>query len=229
MVNTAIILAGGLGTRIKDTVPNLPKPMAPINGRPFLEYQIDYLIQQGITKIILSVGYLKEAIINHFGNQYKKASIEYSIESSPLGTGGALMLALKNQTEPVLVINGDTFFEIDLMELAKLHHVNNSKLTIALFRTDPIKRYMGIEIGNNGEILTLKMSSNASLINGGIYLIEPFFFDSLDFETGKKFSFEDDILVKIVENGDNLFGKEFAGLFIDIGIPDDYYRAQELL
>mgnify|MGYP006438891509 FL=1 len=93
---TAIILAGGLGTRLKDTVPMVPKPMAPINHRPFLEYLMDYWILQGVTKFILSVGYLKDLIINHFGNKYKGISIEYVVESEQLGTGGGLLLASKN-------------------------------------------------------------------------------------------------------------------------------------
>ena len=109
-VRTAIILAGGLGARLNNTVPNLPKPMAPINNRPFLEHQMDYWIGQGINRFILSVGYLKDLIIDHFGDKYKKASIEYAIEHKPLGTGGGLLLAAKNITEPFLVLNGDTFF-----------------------------------------------------------------------------------------------------------------------
>ena len=102
MITTSIILAGGLGTRLKKTIPNLPKPMAPVNGRPFLEYQIDFLIHQGITKIIISVGYLSQIIIDHFGNKYKNVSIEYSKENTPLGTGGGLMIALKNLKNPVI-------------------------------------------------------------------------------------------------------------------------------
>ena len=228
MVKTAIILAGGLGTRLKDTVPDLPKPMAPINNRPFLEYQLEYLIDQGITYVIISVGYLKEAITDHFGNQYKGVSIEYSIESSPLGTGGALMMALNNQTEPVIVLNGDTFFEIDLRSLTKFHLISKSILTFSLYRTDPNRRFTGIEIGNDGKILTLKMNPNANLINGGVYLIDPHFFQSLDYQIGDKFSFEEDILERQVENGSKFYCKEFTSQFIDIGIPEDYYRAQEL-
>jgi len=227
VITTSIILAGGLGTRLKKTIPKLPKPMAPINGRPFLEYQIDFLIHQGITKIIISVGYLSQIIIDHFGNKYKNVSIEYSKENTPLGTGGGLMKALKNQKKPVLVINGDTFFKIDLIEFEKFHSFNNSNLTISLFRTNPKKRYMGIDIDSKGEIISL--ASDSDLVNGGVYIVEPTIFNSFNYQLGDKFSFEDDILFELVNNSLKLFGKEFEGIFIDIGIPEDYYRAHELL
>jgi D-glycero-alpha-D-manno-heptose 1-phosphate guanylyltransferase len=233
VIKTAIILAGGLGTRLRDTIPNIPKPMAPINNRPFLEHQMDYLIHQGIRKFILSVGYLNHIIINHFGCKYKNASIEYTIEDAPLGTGGGLILALKNQTEAVLVINGDTFFEVNLMELTSFHFIRKSQLTLSLFRTNPIKRYMGVEMDSNGEILTLKsdlkLPSSSNLVNGGLYIIEPSLVSSFGYKLGQKFSFEDDILSKLLDSNVKLFGKEFKGVFIDIGIPKDYYRAQELL
>ena len=232
MVTTAIILAGGLGTRLNKTIPNLPKPMAPINGRPFLEYQMDYLIDQGITKFILSVGYLNKIIIDHFGSKYKNVSLEYSIENAPLGTGGGLIMALKGLTESVLVVNGDTFFEVNLYDLSSFHNNNKSKLTLSLFRTDQTKRYMGIEIGSNGAILTLKsevqVSASSSLANGGVYLIEPLVFNSLGYEVGDKVSLEDEILPNINGNSMALFGLEFKGMFIDIGVPEDYYRAQEI-
>ncbi|MDC1027461.1 nucleotidyltransferase family protein [Candidatus Thioglobus sp.] len=233
MVTTAIILAGGLGTRLKGTVPNLPKPMAPINNRPFLEYQIDYWISQGITKFILSIGYLNEVIINHFGDKYKNVSIKYSIESTPLGTGGGLMLALKNQVEPVLVLNGDTFFKVDLEELSSFHFISKSKWTLSLFRTNQTTRYLNIKQASNGEILELKpevkLSISSNLANGGVYLVEPSVFNLLDYKKGEKVSLEDDILSNLVDNSIKLFGKEFEGFFIDIGVPEDYYRAQEFL
>jgi len=121
VVNTAIILAGGLGTRLKEVAPNTPKPMVIINGRPFLEYQMEYWINQGITRFILSVGYLKDLIINHFGDSFNGASIEYVVEPKPLGTGGGMLLAAKNITEIFIVLNGDTYIEVDLNSLYKFH------------------------------------------------------------------------------------------------------------
>ncbi len=233
MVKTAIILAGGLGTRLKDTVPDLPKPMAPINNRPFLEYQMDYWINQGINRFILSVGYLSEIIINHFGYKYQDAILKYSIESNPLGTGGALIQALKNLNEPVLVINGDTFFEVDLQELYSFHCSNESIFTLSLYKVNESKRYLGIDVANSGKILEFSSSTSeslsAQLVNGGAYIVDPLTINTINFKNKGKLSLEDDILIRLLDEMLPLFGKEFKGKFIDIGIPKDYYRAKEFL
>jgi D-glycero-alpha-D-manno-heptose 1-phosphate guanylyltransferase len=233
MVKTAIILAGGLGTRLKDTVPDLPKPMAPIKGRPFLEYQMDFWINQGINRFILSVGYLSDIIINHFGYKYRGAILEYSVESNPLGTGGALIQALKNLSEPVLVINGDTFFEVDLKVLYSFHCSNESVFTLSLYKVNESKRYLGIDVANNGKILELCSSNgeplSAQLVNGGAYIVDPLTINTINFKDKVKLSLEDDILIRLLDEMLPLFGKEFKGKFIDIGIPKDYYRAKEIL
>ena len=230
-VRIAIILAGGLGTRLKETVPNLPKPMAPIRNRPFLEHQMDYWIKQGINRFILSVGYLKELIIEHFGNTYKGIPIEYAIENEPLGTGGGLLLAEKGLTEPFLVLNGDTFIEVDLDNLYEFHLERKSEWTFSLFRTSQFERYMGIDVSPNGEILSLKSESKKSsgLANGGVYLIEPSVLGSLTFKAGDKASLEDELLPNFISNGGVLYGKECKGKFIDIGVPEDYYQAIDIL
>ncbi len=230
-VRIAIILAGGLGTRLKETVPNLPKPMAPIRNRPFLEHQMDYWIKQGINRFILSVGYLKELIIEHFGNTYKGIPIEYAIENEPLGTGGGLLLAEKGLTEPFLVLNGDTFIEVDLDNLYEFHLERKSEWTFSLFRTSQFERYMGMDVSPNGEILSLKSESKKSsgLANGGVYLIEPSVLGSLTFKAGDKASLEDELLPNFISNGGVLYGKECKGKFIDIGVPEDYYQAIDIL
>ena len=230
-VRTAIILAGGLGTRLKKTVPNLPKPMAPIRDRPFLEHQMDYWIKQGINRFILSVGYLKDLIIQHFGNTYKGVAIEYAIEHEPLGTGGGLLLAEKGLTEPFLVLNGDTFIEVDLDNLYEFHLERKSEWTFSLFRTSQFERYMGMDVSPNGEILSLKSESKKSsgLANGGVYLIEPSALNSLAFKAGDKASLEDELLPNFISNGGVLYGKECKGKFIDIGVPEDYYQAIDIL
>ena len=230
-VRTAIILAGGLGTRLKKTVPNLPKPMAPIRDRPFLEHQMDYWIKQGINRFILSVGYLKDLIIQHFGNTYKGVPIEYAIEHEPLGTGGGLLLAEKGLTEPFLVLNGDTFIEVDLDNLYEFHLERKSEWTFSLFRTSQFERYMGMDVSPNGEILSLKSESKKSsgLANGGVYLIEPSVLGSLAFKAGDKASLEDELLLNFISNGGVLYGQECKGKFIDIGVPEDYYQAIDIL
>jgi len=230
-VRVAIILAGGLGTRLRGTVPGLPKPMAPIRNRPFLEHQMDYWIKQGINRFILSVGYLKELIIEHFGNTYKGIPIEYAIENEPLGTGGGLLLAEKGLTEPFLVLNGDTFIEVGLENLYEFHLERKSEWTFSLFRTSQFERYMGMDVSPNGEILSLKSESKKSsgLANGGVYLIEPSVLGSLTFKAGDKASLEDELLPNFISNGGVLYGKECKGKFIDIGVPEDYYQAIDIL
>ena len=121
-MTSAIILAGGLGTRLRGVVPDLPKPMAPIGGRPFLEYQLDYWINQGVSQFVLSVGYLHGAIVDHFGDRYKGAKLDYVIEKTPLGTGGGFLLAAEKlgKNDPFLLLNGDTYFAVDLKKLMLL-------------------------------------------------------------------------------------------------------------
>jgi D-glycero-alpha-D-manno-heptose 1-phosphate guanylyltransferase len=230
-VTTAVILAGGLGTRLEEVLPNLPKPMAPINKRPFLEYQMDYWIDQGINQFILSIGYLKEIIMDHFGKKYKSASIEYALEEKPLGTGGGLLLAANKLIDPFLAINGDTFIEVDLNKLWSFHIQKKSEWTFALFKTDQFSRYMGIDVDSNGQILSLKskIKSSMSLANGGVYLIDPKALSSLGYKASNKLSLEDDLLFRYLSMGGRLFGREFRGRFIDIGIPSDYSRAEKFI
>jgi len=230
-VTTAIILAGGLGTRLREAVPNLPKPMAPINDRPFLEHQMDYWIGQGIDHFILSVGYMKHIIIDHFGEKYKNATIEYAKENKPLGTGGGLLMASKSLTEPFLAINGDTFIEVDLDDLWSFHIQKKSKWTFSLFRTNQFSRYMGMDVDKNGEILSLKSKKNqlSGLANGGVYLIDPRVLSSLDYKAGNRASLEEDLLLNYISKGRKLFGKEFNGRFVDIGLPEDYHQSSKII
>ena len=123
MTKETIILAGGFGTRLQGVVKDLPKPMAPVNGRPFLTYILDYLIDYEYQRAVLSVGYLHEKIVDYFGKKYKTLEIDYAVEEEPLGTGGGILLAMsKCTTENVLVINGDTMFKVDLTAFEQFHH-----------------------------------------------------------------------------------------------------------
>ena len=230
-VDTAIILAGGLGTRLRDVVPNLPKPMAPINSRPFLEHQMDYWINQGIRTFILSVGYLKEVIINHFGDTYRGIAIQYAIEQTPLGTGGGLLLAAYDLSSPFIVLNGDTFIEVELQDLCKFHYAHNSEWTFSLFQSDQSDRYMGVDIDKSGKIFSLKSETSEVdfLANGGVYLINPSAIDKIDYQKGEKASLEDELLGNYISNGGSLYGMECTGKFIDIGVPEDYRRAESII
>jgi D-glycero-alpha-D-manno-heptose 1-phosphate guanylyltransferase len=229
---SAIILAGGLGTRLRSTVPDLPKPMAPINGRPFLEHQMDYWIEQGVDHFVISVGYLKDTIINHFGQNYRGTSIDYAIEDNPLGTGGGLLLAVeKVKDDPVIVLNGDTFFEVNLSEMLSFHLSKSSSWTFALFRANESGRYMGMSLNENNAITSLKSGTEevGRLANGGVYIINPVVLKQTRYKIGDKVSLEEGILAAIIEKNIALFGLEFNARFIDIGVPEDYKRASEML
>lgn len=228
---TAIILAGGMGTRLRSAVPDLPKPMAPISGRPFLEHQMDYWIAQGVNQFVVSVGYMKEVIMDHFGTSYRGTLLTYTIEDEPLGTGGGLLLAAQGLNTPFLVLNGDTFFEVVLDELLGFHAKHESEWTFSLFRANEVGRYMGMDVNPDGEILSLKSGTGAPgrLANGGVYLINPSVLHKTKFVPGHKLSLEDDLLPAFVAQGGKLYGLEFTGSFIDIGVPDDYFRAAEVL
>lgn len=227
---TAIILAGGLGTRLRSVVPDLPKPMAPISGRPFLEHQLDYWIKQGVSNFVLSIGYRHEVIVDHFGNRYKDAELDYVIEKTPLGTGGGLLLAAEkvNRNEPFLLLNGDTYFAVDLKTLIKFSLANDADLCFSLFRTSEEGRYMGMDISSLGQIVSVK-SSTGRLANGGVYWVGSRAVLPEIFSPGNKVSLEDDIFPAVLVSGQRLFGIEFSGTFIDIGVPDDYHRAPSLL
>lgn len=225
---SAIVLAGGLGTRLKDTVPDLPKPMAPVNNRPFLEHLLDYWIGQGIERFVLSVGYKHEIIQKHFGAYYKDARVDYAIETTALGTGGgALLAAPKIADEYFLLLNGDTYFAVPLAELASFASAKNADWVFSLFRTTDNQRYMGMEVSAQGCITQLQV--HTALANGGVYIVRRAALVSLPFSDQASSSLEKDIFPAALASGQGLFGIEFGGSFIDIGVPDDYRRAGTII
>ena len=232
-MTSAVILAGGLGTRLRSAVPDLPKPMAPIGGRPFLEYQLDYWIAQGISRFVLSVGYRHEAIMKHLGPRYKGVELEYVIEERSMGTGGGLLLAAEKVSRggPFLLLNGDTYFEADWKVLNAYALAHDADWCFSLFRTSEKGRYMGIEVSPDGRITSLKSGRAHSfrLVNGGAYWVHPRALRGCRFALGEKVSLEDDIFPAALTSGQRLFGIEFTSTFIDIGVPDDYHRAATLL
>lgn len=234
VVTGAVILAGGLGTRLRGVIADIPKPMAPINGRPFLEYQLDYWISQGIREVVLSVGYRRDAIINHFGTTYRGIAIRYAVEEEPMGTGGGLLLgaAELSSDSPFLVLNGDTFFEVPLAALSAFHCDRRADWTISLFRAREPGRYMGVRVEEDGRIASVCSETRAepgTLANGGVYLVEPHVMAASGFAAGMKASLEDDILVALQQKKARLYGFECSGRFIDIGLPRDYLRAGEIV
>jgi D-glycero-alpha-D-manno-heptose 1-phosphate guanylyltransferase len=231
-VDTAIILAGGLGTRLRSVVSDVPKPMAPIGGQPFLGYLIDYWYQQGIRHFVLSVGYMHQHIIDFFGTSYKKASISYAIEHEPLGTGGGLLQAMKkvSHVDEVLVLNGDTYFEVDLASLTAYAQEFHTDILFSAFLSSNHQRYMALPIENQfGKIdFNLKLEKNEQnfWVNGGVYLMRPEIFDFFDASKLLKLSLEQDVFQKLFDNHARIYGKLFDKKFIDIGIPEDYFKFQ---
>ncbi len=232
-MTTAIILAGGMGTRLRSAVADVPKPMAPIMGRPFLEHQMDFWIRQGVSGFIISVGYMREIIMDHFAGNYKGIKITYAIEDTPLGTGGGLLLAAQKLPDgaPALILNGDTFFDANLKELEEFHNKHNSEWTFALARANEAGRYTGLEVDEEGRIISLKSGTDkiGRLVNSGVYLVNPAILKGLEQEAGAKISLEDDIFPRFMNAKKMLYGLEFTGNFIDIGVPEDYFRADKIL
>jgi D-glycero-alpha-D-manno-heptose 1-phosphate guanylyltransferase len=223
----AIILAGGFGTRLKSVVPDLPKPMAPVNGRPFLALLLDALKEKGFSRIILSVGYRHQTIRDYFGDSYRGVALLYAIESSPLGTGGAIAMALQfAEQEVVFVFNGDTYLDIDAEGLLACWQRSNLPIMVVRHVSDA-GRYGRVQL-NQGCIHTFheKGEAIAGLINAGCYVLPKTTFTN--YCLPMTFSFETDFLPKALQNG-TVLAYPYDGLFIDIGIPEDYHNAQLLL
>ena len=222
----ALVLAGGLGTRIRERVVDLPKVMAPVAGRPFIEYVLDRLLAGGFTHIILSVGYRHEAISSHFGESYRGAYIEYAVESEPLGTGGAIRYALpKRGSEPVLVLNGDTLLDVDYPAMSAWYNERPARLAVVLRQVEDVARFGSVNVrGDTVLSFVEKGPRGPGLINAGMYLLHPSVFDAYDLP--ERFSFETDFLQRHCAE---LQPRAFIthAYFIDIGVPSDYDRAQK--
>lgn len=233
-ISEAIILAGGLGTRLRSAVPELPKCMAPVNGRPFISYVIDYFKEQGIEKFIFSLGYRHEDITGYLDQHYPTLNKQYSIEHTQLGTGGAVKLSCERATEKnVLILNGDTLFKILLDNFASFHCSHNAYCTLSLKPMKNIDRYGTVELNADSTIkqFTEKQFYTEGLINGGVYALQAEKF--LQEKLPEQFSFEKDFLEPAFTRPDGaqrgMYGVVQEGYFIDIGTPGDYERAQHEL
>jgi D-glycero-alpha-D-manno-heptose 1-phosphate guanylyltransferase len=227
MIKEAIILAGGLGTRLRSAVPDLPKCMAPVNGMPFISYVINYFQQAGIEKFIFALGYKSENFENFLGSVLPPGSFQSSVEQEPLGTGGAIRLACtRTMEEQILVLNGDTFFRIQPKELAAFHQERNAHCTLCLKPMQDFDRYGVVELDGDQRINSFqeKQFYHSGLINGGIYALDVGKFK--EEALSEKFSFEKDYLEKFYTTR-RMFGLVQDDYFIDIGIPEDYERAQQ--
>jgi D-glycero-alpha-D-manno-heptose 1-phosphate guanylyltransferase len=224
----AIILAGGLGTRLKGVVNDLPKSMASVNGHPFLEYMLNYLLGQGIRRIILSVGYKGDVIQSYFKDHYKGMMISYAIEEEPLGTGGGIKNAFKQvENNRAFTLNGDSLFRIDFQGMLRTHSASNADLTLALRYLEDTGRFGTVQVSNEKRItgfMEKDPDSGPGYINGGVYLINKDFIEKEDFP--QIFSMEKDCFEKYYQKA-RIFAYISKGYFLDIGIPEDYQKAQD--
>jgi len=223
----AIVLAGGLGTRLRSVVPDLPKPMAPVAGRPFLAFVLDALVEAGFEAAVLAVGYRHEVIREYFGHRYRGMLLRYSIESHPLGTGGAIRLAgMQTSADPVFVLNGDTYLALDYRAMHAAHLSTGARLSVAVCEVPDVGRYGNVEV-EAGRLVGFreKGHSGSGLINAGTYLLAAELIAQIP--EGRPYSFEQELLVPQVAA---LHPLAFLtrGSFIDIGVPEDYARAQAL-
>lgn len=217
----AIILAGGLGTRLRSVVSDVPKPMAPVNGEPFLNFILDELSYFNFNHVILCVGYKKEVIMDYYGTSYKGMELSYSIEEESLGTGGAIKLALELAREDmVFVLNGDTIFKVDFNKMA-----SSNKISIACKYMEMFDRYGEVKIKDSIiQSFEEKRHVDKGYINGGIYYLPKNIFDK--YELPHKFSLEADFFTPYMKE---LGIKAYMtnSYFLDIGIPSDYQKAQD--
>jgi D-glycero-alpha-D-manno-heptose 1-phosphate guanylyltransferase len=226
----AIILAGGLGTRLRSVVEDTPKPMAPVAGRPFLSHQMAYWKKQGVTRFILSVGYLHEKIENYFSNAFEGVPLTYVVEKSPLGTGGALLESLLRVADPnFLLLNGDTWLKGNLSAMRKFHLERASAFTLGVVSVRNNDRYNAVHFGADARVTAFQEPNGKnSFINAGVYLIERNALLQMRFVRGQKFSLENDFL-PVFCNEMKMHAFPVLGDFIDIGVPADYERAQSMV
>lgn len=228
-VKEAVVLAGGFGTRLRSVVSDVPKPMARVAGRPFLELLLAHLVRNGFGRVVLSVGYMADVIAMHFGSSWRGLEIDYALESEPLGTGGAIRAALARCSgDCVYVFNGDTYLALDCTQTDALW--SRTRLPIIVGRrVEDTARYGRLEVGADDRILRFlekHASGGPGLINSGCYVLPRAIVD--DFPAAERFSFEIDYLRDAVAR--RIFLMYPAEVdFIDIGTPEDYARAQTLL
>ena len=198
--------------------------MAQVAGRPFLEHLLGWLAGQGVCRVILALGYLHQQVQAHFGSHFEGMTLEYSIEETPAGTGGALSMALSLACfEEVFLVNGDTFFAVPLSDMIAFHRKNKADLTMALKSTGDISRYGGVELRH--QVITAfreKGGRGPGYINGGLLLLNRSLAAFLPREI--PFSLERDVFPEWLKSK-RFYGYPVDGFFIDIGVPQDYSRA----
>lgn len=224
-----VVLAGGLGTRLRSLVSDRPKPMAEVHGEPFLAHLLRYHSRQGASRFILSIGYLGSQIADFFGGEFEGVPIAYAVENRPLGTGGAVLNSLKylSSMDPFLLVNGDTFFSVDQHELRKRHLAFDAALTLALFEATESDRFGGVECNEQGQVTKFLVTHavKGQPANGGAYMVSPEAMLTMSyFET--PVSFENTLIPALISSDHRVCAHMQIGSFLDIGLPRDYLVAQ---
>lgn len=224
---TAVILAGGLGTRLRPLVGNCPKVLAPVNNRPFLSYLLDQLSSNGFSHVILCTGYGADIISAAFGSVYKGLTIEYSQETKPLGTGGAIRDAIPHiKTDHILVMNGDSYINVDLKIYIKWHFQNQIDVSLLLTKVSDASRYGRVDVDKNGLVKKFVEKGEVTTpgwINAGVYILDKNLFSHTP--TGEPFSLEHDFFPSLVGKG--IYGFQCKCAFIDIGTPESYDKVDQ--
>ncbi len=225
----AVLLVGGMGTRLRAVLPSTPKPLASIGKKSFLELLVRQLRSQGIRHLVMCTGYLADQIEREFGSGAAwDVVIQYSQESQPLGTAGALKLAQPylSDVPDFLVMNGDSFIEIDFSRLARFHRARGGLATLAVRQVDNAHRYGTVQVDAGDRVTAFLEKSGGDspgLVNGGVYIFNRAVFEQIPEGSA---SLEKDVFPRIL--GQNVYALEQDGMFIDIGTPADYLRAQRL-
>jgi D-glycero-alpha-D-manno-heptose 1-phosphate guanylyltransferase len=223
----AIVLAGGFGTRLREMVPDLPKPMAPVAGKPFLEILLCSLSRKGFSRVVFSLGFMADKISGYFGDRFAGMELAYVVEDRPLGTGGAVRLALSScQQDHVYIFNGDTFLDLEAEAVERLWQDRHHPIIVGRAVPDTARYGRLLTVNERVTGFTEKGGAGPGLINAGCYVFDRGQLDG--FALNEAFSLEADYLADVVRQTPvDVFVTE--GLFIDIGIPEDYTRAQTLL
>ena len=221
----AIILCGGLGTRLRKVINEVPKPMAPIHGKPFMQILVDNLVNAGVNKIVFAVGYKKEIIKDFFGDNYKNVAMIYSEEDHPLLTGGAMKQALQYIDEDdALILNGDCYLDLDYRKIYIQHKKSNATETMAVKPMYNFDRYGNVIMNEDGQIIEFREKEPTPFghANVGVYVVKKDIFNNYEEQLGNEFSHEVDYVTKHI-NDEKIYGYIHKGYFIDIGIPEDYF------
>jgi len=226
---TTVILAGGLGSRLRSVMADRPKVLAEIKGRPFLAYLLDMVAHFGISDVVLCTGYLGEHIVEAFGTRYRGLHLTYSRESKPLGTAGAVRLALPLiKSDTILVMNGDSYCHADLTAFWNWHRAKKAEASMLLTRVLKTERYGTVKVDEDSRVVGFEEKGDHAgpgWINAGIYLITRSLLQAIP--ENRKMSLEQEIFPVWIVSG--IYGYQLECRFLDIGIPEDYAKAEQFI